>query len=131
MISRDYRFHSRGGVQRVYQRGNRVRGNFMSLQFMINDRRKKHRVAVVVSRKVHKSAVKRNRIRRRLYEVIRSYQTQISRPYDIILTVYEEAIINLSPEQLNQLVFQQLLSAHILDNPIPTSQHAIVGSKDS
>jgi ribonuclease P protein component len=131
MISREYRFHSYSSVQRVYQRGTRVRGLLMSLQYMINGRRQTPRIAVVVSRKVNKSAVKRNRIRRRLYEVIRSCQSQISQPYDIVFTVYNEDINKLSETELSKLVCGQLQSAHILAKPSETSQHVIVGSKDS
>lgn len=130
MISRQYRFHNYTSVKRVYQRGNRVRGTLLSLQYMINDRRRNYRAAVVVSRKVNKSAVRRNRIRRRLYETIRSYGAQITKPYDLVFTVYGEEINGLSPLELNKLVQNQLQSAHILENPVQTSQHAIVGSKD-
>ena len=131
MISRDYRFHSFNSVQRVYQRGSRVRGSVLSLQYIFNDRRKNHRAAVVVSRKVHKSAVLRNRIRRRLYEVIRSQEAQITKPYDFVFTVYDEAIVNLPATELSKLVVGQLQAAHILDNPTQASQHAIVRSKES
>jgi len=131
MISRQYRFHSYNSVQRVYQRGNRVRGLLISLQYMTNERRQTPRLAVVVSRKVNKSAVKRNRIRRRLYEVIRSCQTQIDKPYDIVFTVYNEDINKLSEAELTKLVGDQLFSAHILTKQPQTAHHDIVGSKDS
>jgi ribonuclease P protein component len=131
MISRQYRFHSYNSVQRVYQRGNRVRGLLMSLQYMTNDRRQTPRLAVVVSRKVNKSAVKRNRIRRRLYEVIRSCQSQINKPYDIVFTVYSEDIDKLTAPELTKLVNDQLGSAHILTKPTPSTRRDIVGSKDS
>jgi ribonuclease P protein component len=131
MISRQYRFHNYSSVKRVYQRGNRVRGTLLSLQYIINDRQKNHRAAVVVSRKVNKSAVRRNRIRRRLYEAIRSNETQIIKPYDLVFTVYGDEINNLTPLELNKLVHDQLQAAHILENPNQISQHAIVGSKDS
>jgi ribonuclease P protein component len=131
MISRQHRFHSFSSVRRVYQRGNRVRGQLLSLQYMTSERQKSYRAAVVVSRKVDKSAVRRNRIRRRLYEVLRSYETQIVRPYDLVFTVYGKEINDLPPIELNKLVHDQLQYAHILENPAPTSQHAIVKGKDS
>ena len=131
MISRQYRFHSYNSVQRVYQRGNRVRGLLMSLQYMTNAHRPTPRIAVVVSRKVNKSAVKRNRIRRRLYEVIRNCQSQIDKPYDIVFTVYDEDINQLAEDELTKLVTDQLWSAHILTKPPQTVHHDIVRSKDS
>ena len=71
MLNRRYRFHSRGGVRYVYQKGKTIRKPKASLVFAENSRGFT-RVAVVVSKKVMKSAVGRNRIRRRIYEVIRN-----------------------------------------------------------
>ena len=66
MLNRRYRFHSRGGVRYVYQKGKTIRKPKASLVFAENSRGFT-RVAVVVSKKVMKSAVGRNRIRRRIY----------------------------------------------------------------
>ena len=131
MISRQHRFHTFSNVRRVYQHGNRVRGQLLSLQYMLNERQKSYRAAVVVSRKVDKSAVRRNRIRRRLYETLRSHEDQIIKPYDLVFTVYGKEINDLPPLELNKLVYDQLQTAHILEKPAPNSQHAIVKGKDS
>ena len=78
MISKKYRFHSRGGVRYTYQNGKTIRGSKISLVFADNSRNKQ-RYAVVVSKKILKSAVGRNRIRRRTYEAIRSELKNISK----------------------------------------------------
>ena len=70
MLNKKYRFHSRGGVRYVYQKGKTVRTPKMSLVFAENSRGFT-RVAVVISKKVIKSAVGRNRVRRRVYEALR------------------------------------------------------------
>ena len=70
MLNKKYRFHSRGGVRFVYRKGKTVRTSKMSLTSVENSRGFT-RVAVVVSKKVLKTAVGRNRIRRRVYEAIR------------------------------------------------------------
>ena len=70
MLNKKYRFHSRGGVRYVYQKGKTIRSPKMSLVFLDNERGFT-RVAVVVSKKIEKSAVKRNQIRRRIYEALR------------------------------------------------------------
>ena len=67
MLSKKYRFHSRGGVRYTYQNGKTIRESKISLVFA-NNSRNRQRFAVVVSKKVLKSAVGRNRIRRRAYE---------------------------------------------------------------
>jgi len=57
-----------------------------------NDRRKNYRAAIVVGRKVNKSAVARNRIRRRLYEAIRLNEGVIGGPYDIVVNVFSNEV---------------------------------------
>ena len=54
--SKRYRFHSRGGVRYTYQNGQTIRQPKISLVFCANTHHKQ-RFAVVVSKKVLKSAV--------------------------------------------------------------------------
>lgn len=84
MLSRKFRFHSRGGVRSTYQNGKTIRDPKISLVFAVNTR-KKQRFAVVVSKKVLKSAVGRNRIRRRVYEAIRLEHPRIEQPMTVSL----------------------------------------------
>ena len=70
MLNKKYRFHSRGGVKYVYKHGKTVRTPVMSL-ITGENKRGFTRFTVVVSRKVDKSAVVRNKIRRRVYEALR------------------------------------------------------------
>lgn len=109
MLSKKYRFHSRGGVRYVYQKGKTVRGQKMSLVFVENTRGFT-RVAVVVSKKVAKSAVKRNRIRRRIYEVVRQNFEMIPKKHDYIFVVYATDVLTMPHSQLEkrlgELVFE-------------------------
>ena len=51
------------------------------------------RFSVLVSKKVSKKAVVRNRIRRRLFAVIESELPQlISQPYDVVISVFDKDI---------------------------------------
>ncbi|MBQ3318466.1 ribonuclease P protein component [Candidatus Saccharibacteria bacterium] len=71
MLSKKYRFHSRGGVNYTYKKGRPVFSS-KELTIIYNENPKKFlRFAVVVPKKVQKLAVNRNKIRRRLYEAIR------------------------------------------------------------
>jgi ribonuclease P protein component len=76
MIARKHRFHSYGSLNSVYRQGQTARNPQLSLRYATRDPRKPYRVAVVVSRKVHKSAVVRNRIRRRIFEIVRQIDGQ-------------------------------------------------------
>lgn len=57
----------------------------------------------MVSKKVHKSAVIRNRIRRRVYEAIRCNLSPDS-AYDLAYMVYDAAVAELSTDELTRRV---------------------------
>jgi ribonuclease P protein component len=128
VISQAHRFHGRNSLRFVYQRGQNVRGGAISLRYIENPRRTRYRVAVVVSRKVSKSAVVRNRIRRRIYEVVRENARRLNAPLDLVFTVYGEDVAELPHEALEQLVLSQLTKAGALHDSAP--DHAIVGTKE-
>lgn len=113
MLSKRYRFHSRGGVRHTYQNGKTIRGSRISLVFADNSRNKQ-RFAVVVSKKVMKSAVGRNRIRRRVYEAIRSQQGKIVKPIDCIFIVYNKEVMTMEFKELQKLVADLLKEAEIV-----------------
>lgn len=69
---------------------------------------------MVVSKKVHKSAVVRNRIRRRIYEQIRLGADQITEPYDIVVTVFHDTVADMPAAELATLVRAQLRQANIV-----------------
>ena len=124
MIDRTHRFQGHGSLRFVYQKGQTIRGPFCALKFIVNNRRRRYRIAVVVSRKVHKSAVVRNRIRRRVYEIIRSESTRISRPYDLVLTAYSDQLAEMPADQLSQTIVEKLEKAEIFDR---STQRALEG----
>lgn len=103
MLSRKYRFHSRGGVRYVYQKGKTIRRPEMSLVFVENTRGFT-RVTVVVSKKITKKAVERNRIRRRVYEVMRLNMDKVPKQQDYILVVYSKAVLDMPFKALEKLV---------------------------
>lgn len=68
----------------------------------------------MVSRKVNKSAVARNRIRRRLYEAIRLMEDQISQPHDIVITVFQDGVLQEPFENLSRQLRRQLVLAGVI-----------------
>ena len=58
------------------------------------------RFAVVVSKKIFKSAVKRNRIRRRVFEIVRSDLGQFDRPIDSVITIVSPDVITAPHDEL-------------------------------
>lgn len=114
MISRSHRFHGYNSLRHVYRSGNTARGPVFAVKALPNDRRSSYRVAVVVSRKIHKSAVARNRMRRRLYESVRQLEPEIARPFDIVITVFQENLLETSPRQLKSQLQKQLKALGVL-----------------
>ncbi len=103
MLNQKYRFHSRGGVKHTYQKGKTVRIPNLSLIYAPNERRRQ-RFAVVVSKKVLKSAVGRNAIRRRVYEAIRLETVDYRAHMDCIFVVYNRAIGTIPFLELRRMV---------------------------
>ena len=103
MLNKKYRFHSRGGVKYVYQKGKTVRKPGMSLVFCENTRGFT-RVAVVVSKKVEKTAVGRNRIRRRVYEALRINFDLVPKKMDYIFVIYSSDVLKMKFMELEKLL---------------------------
>lgn len=114
MISNKHRFHGRGSLRYVYSNGVTTRGPLFAIKSVMNERRDSYRLAVVISRKVHKSAVARNRMRRRLYGVVRNIDAGIDKPYDIVITVFQPSLLDEPSDKLAHQVRQQLSEAGIL-----------------
>ena len=62
------------------------------------------RVAVVVSKKTEKLAVNRNRIRRRVYEVIRKNFEYLPKKKDYIIVVFSNSILKMPFDELEKTV---------------------------
>jgi len=124
MLDRAHRFHGLNSLSYAYRRGQTVRGAQLSLKYALNHRRGSYRAAVVVSKKVDKSAVVRNRIRRRIYEAIRLQQTKITEPYDLIFSAYSAQLADMDTGALHKLVRTQLQKAGAVK--APGHPHAIV-----
>ena len=115
MLSKKYRFHSRGGVRYVYQKGKTIRRPKMSLVFTENTRGYT-RVAVVVSKKVAKSAVARNKIRRRVYEALRVNFELVPKKKDYIFVVYSKDVGVMKFGELEKLLGELVTEAKVCYN---------------
>jgi len=113
MISATHRFHGLNGLRFVLGRGKTVRSGQLSLRYALNKHRKTYRVAVVVSKKVSKSAVVRNRIRRRLYEEVRQQAVAIEGSFDLVVFAYSEAVADMSHKDVQKQIKRLLEQAGI------------------
>lgn len=100
MISGKYRFHGYGALKYLFGHGKTHRFKSLSIRVSHNPRRTHSRLAVVVSKKVLKAAPKRNRVRRRVYEILRTNWQYVKPSHDILLTVYDPNVYDMEHEQL-------------------------------
>ncbi len=103
MLNKKFRFHSRGGVKYVYKKGKTIRRPMMSLVFCDNTKGFT-RVAVVVSKKVEKTAVGRNLIRRRVYEAIRVNWEYMPLKRDYIFVIYDKKVGKMKFAELEKML---------------------------
>jgi ribonuclease P protein component len=113
MISFDNRFHGHGSLRFVYKNGQAVRSHLMIIKTIQNKHRHNSRVAIVISKKVIKGAVRRNRIRRRLYEYIRTKLPELNGVYDIAIIVLSAELLIISHQDMVDQVNQLFTQANI------------------
>lgn len=113
MLDSLHRFHGLNSLSFTYKRGEVVRGGQISLRYAVNTRRQTYRVAVVVSKKVDKSAVVRNRIRRRIYEAVRQHAARITEPYDLIFTAFNAQLAQADAPNIDKQISELLRRAGV------------------
>lgn len=112
MLGRKNRFHGHGSLRYVYQKGKTVRTSLISVKYSYNSKRQDYRLAVVVSKKVNNSAVKRNRIRRRIYSIVKDQPIKL--PYDIVITVFHDSVREMDYLILEDAINQLLRKAGVI-----------------
>jgi len=113
MLAFKNRFHGHGSLRYVYTHGKSIRSRLVTLKYSRHPKRSQPRVAVVISKKVLKSAVGRNRSRRRVYEIVRQELPLIESNSDIVFIIFSSEILSLSHEELVGIIKQQLLEADL------------------
>ena len=108
MLTKLNRFHGYGSLKYLYKNGTSVRSRYATLRYVSNPHRKACRVSVVISKKVHKSAVGRNRIRRRTYELLRHELPEFTGVYDVVVIIVSGETLSLSHQDLRQNLLQLL-----------------------
>lgn len=114
MLAQRYRFHGHGSLRYLYRNGKVIRTSDLTLRYIQNPKRVHSRYTVVVSKKVLKSAVKRNRIRRRIYEIIRKEDIQVQPSFDIAISVFSADLLETSHEELREKITSLFKKANIL-----------------
>jgi ribonuclease P protein component len=76
-----------------------TRSKYFTIKWVANGRRHHPRLAVVISKKIFKSAVKRNRVRRRVYEIARPLLASAP-AVDAVISVYAPEVMDAPHDEL-------------------------------
>lgn len=99
MLLKKFRLVLDKDIKRTLIIGSSFFTNFFNFKIIANNL-PQTRFGIIISKKVHKSAVKRHRIKRQINEIIRLHLDKIKTGYDIIITV-KNSIINQSTKEID------------------------------
>lgn len=116
MLHASLRFHGHGSLRFLYKNADAYRSRLITVKLVKNPFRKTCRFTVVVSKKVHKSAVGRNRIRRRLYEIVRQELPRINGVYDVAIIVTNGEVVSAPHDELVTTMRELFQRAAIYDS---------------
>ena len=114
MIPFKNRFHGHNSLNYVYKNGQSVRSDMISIRYIKNSNRENSRIAVVVGKKILKSAVGRNRIRRRVYEYVHTILTKFQDSFDVVFIIHSKELKNIEHKDLVKQIDKLLNQANIL-----------------
>ncbi len=129
MIGHNNRFHGHGSLKGLYRYGRAVRSQTLSLKYSVGNPNKPYRLAIVVSRKVSKLAVVRNRIRRRIYEIVRNSSTDKLAGYDLVFSVFSDELAEVDHQKLEKEVMGLIQKAIANRAVLPQASRDIVNTK--
>ena len=90
MLASKYRFHGRGSIMHTFRRGQVHRSSALQIRVFAK-KSGGPKVAVVVSKKVDKKAVVRNRIRRRIFTHMENQRSRLG-SNDLVISVFDNSI---------------------------------------
>lgn len=117
MIPFQNRFHGHNSLKFVYKNGEAIRSRLATLKVITNPHRKNSRIAVVVGKKILKSAVGRNRIRRRIYEYIRQQMDHFDGNFDIAIIISSSEFATMSSPDLTEQIEGLLIQSKLYKRP--------------
>ena len=103
MLKQLHRFHSRNGVRAVLHKGaHKSVGPFKVSVLPTRKHQDPPVAAVVVSKKVMKTAVGRNRIRRRVFSALERVWEELHQdsPLQVVVVCYEKELLDMPSEAL-------------------------------
>ena len=82
MLPRINRIKKKKDFETIFKKGRSFKNNLFVLRF-INNHLDYNRVGIVVSQKVSKKATARNKVRRRLVEIVKTFEKTVQEKYNL------------------------------------------------
>lgn len=104
-LPKKYRLPSKSEIEKVFKKGKIINSNFLSIRSNRNNL-SFSRFVVIVSLKISKKAVVRNKIKRRLSEIIRLNILKSKPGYDLVFSV-KTGILGQNYGELKELLVNE------------------------
>ena len=112
MIAKDIRISRKKDFDLILRSKLKFYSNNLVLRFSKNEL-SKSRFCVVVSKKISKKAVDRNKIRRRIYEIVRLNYNKIKPNFDFMIFV-SRGILKMKYQEIEQEILSLFKKAKVL-----------------
>jgi len=103
MIASIYRLRGKDSFKAVLDRGTFVQAEAFGLAFLSREDEEVSKFGFVVSTKVSKEAVQRNRIKRALSEAVRFLTSDIKKGYDVVFLAKQRALQMSTDQMMNEV----------------------------
>jgi ribonuclease P protein component len=113
MLSKSNRLNIKTAFPKVRGSGKKIHHPLLSLYFLFDSEITEPKLNVITSKKVAKSAVKRNRIRRLIHTVLQQNIDQLKPNTKSIFLVHKD-FSNQKVEQISPLILELLKSAKLI-----------------
>jgi ribonuclease P protein component len=99
MLSKNQRLKTKD-VKLISQKGQKIETSYFNIKYLVNSDHKTSKFAVNVSKKIHKRAVVRNKIKRRIKAAIINIQNQKSKHASFVINVRSLELFSVDFNQL-------------------------------
>ena len=100
MFSKEYRLRETKEIAKVFKIGKYIHGSYVFIKYIPN-KQKTARIAISVSTKIFKQAVKRNRTKRQIREALRPHLGHLPK-LDILVIVKKALATDTSSQEINK-----------------------------
>jgi ribonuclease P protein component len=111
MLKKENRLKKKKDFERIYKKGRGFKGDSLFLKILEN-KEELTRIGIVVSKKVSKKAVQRNKIKRQMREIMRGMN--VKKGFDVVIVAYP-SILKKEFSEIKREIIYLLKKAKCLD----------------